>query len=122
MLVQINPIEQRATPHTAHDIQNRLSEITFNSGLLAELRAIDFVVRLIDQGELSPDEYKRVLMHRVHGGARLDAYTAASRLNASWRFFQELRDLGRECAYEWLDRHYNDTGERGTLDLRQAYA
>ena len=122
LLVQINPIERRTTPHTVHDIQNRLSEITFNSGLLAELRAIDFVLRLVDHGKLSRDEYKRVLMHRVHGGARLDAFTAASRLNASWSFFQELRDLGRERAYEWLDRHYSDVGERGTLDLRQAYS
>jgi NTE family protein len=122
LLVQINPIERRPTPHTGHEIQNRLSEITFNSGLLGELRAIDFVVRLIDQGKLSRDEYKRVLMHRVHGGAQLDAFTASSRLNASWGFFQQLRDLGRECAYGWLDRHYADLGERGTLDLRRAYS
>jgi NTE family protein len=122
LLVQINPIERRTTPHTAHDIQNRLSEITFNSGLLGELRAIDFVTRLIDQGKLSKDEYKRVLLHRIHGGAQLDAYTAASGLNASWRFFQQLRDLGRENAFTWLDRHYSDVGKRGTLDLREAYA
>jgi len=107
LLVQINPIERRSTPRTGHEIQNRLSEITFNSGLLGELRAIEFVVRLIDQGKLSRDEYKRVLMHRIHGGAQLDAFTTSSRLNASWRFFQQLRDLGRECAYEWLDRHYD---------------
>jgi len=89
---------------------------------LGELRAIDFVTRLIDQGRLSTDQYKRVLMHRVHGGARLDAFTAASRLNASWSFFQELRDHGRENAFTWLDRHYSDVGKRGTLDLREAYA
>jgi NTE family protein len=122
LLVQINPIERRTTPRTGHDIQNRLSEITSNSGLLAELRAIDFVVRLIDQGELSPDEYKRVLMHRVHGGAQLDAFTAASRLYASWAFYQQLRDLGRESALDWLDRHYGDIGKRGTLDLRRSYS
>jgi len=50
------------------------------------------------------------------------AGTASSRLNASWSFFQELRDLGRECAYGWLDRHYADIGKRGVLNLRQAYS
>ncbi len=89
---------------------------------MRELRAIAFVIRLINQGKLSRNEYKRVLMHRIHGGPRLDAFTASSRLNASWSFFQELRDLGRERAYEWLDRHFNDVGERGTLHLREAYA
>ena len=122
LLVQINPIERRTTPRTAHEIQNRLSEITFNSGLLRELRAIDFVTRLIDQGKLSRDEYKRVLMHRIHGGEQLDAFTAASRLNASWSFFQDLRDLGREAARRWLARHYDAIGRRATLDLREAYS
>ena len=121
LLVQINPIERRTTPRTAHEIHNRLSEITFNSGLLRELRAIAFVTRLIDQGKLSQDEYKRVLMHRIHGGRQLDAFTASSRLNASWSFFQELRDLGRDCAYDWLDRHFAAIGAQATLDLEQAY-
>jgi NTE family protein len=121
LLVQINPIERRTTPRTAHEIQNRLSEISFNSGLLRELRAIAFVIRLIDQGKLSRNEYKRVLMHRIHGGPRLDAFTASSRLNASWSFFQQLRDLGRECAYDWLDRHFAARGVHATVDLEQAY-
>src|SRR5215218_5640914 len=93
LLVQINPVERRTTPRSAHEIQNRLSEITFNSGLLREFRAIEFVTRLIDQDKLSRRDYKRVLMHRIHGGSSLDAFTAASRLNAAWSFFQELRDL-----------------------------
>ncbi|HEY8564468.1 MAG TPA: patatin-like phospholipase family protein [Beijerinckiaceae bacterium] len=122
LLVQINPIERRTTPTTAHAIQNRLTEITFNGGLLRELRAVDFVLRLIDEGKLSRDEYKRVLMHRIDGGRELDAYTAASRLNADWNFFQELRDVGRSCAKDWLDAHYDDVGHRATLDLKQAYA
>ena len=122
LLVQINPIERRTTPRTAHEIQNRLSEISFNSGLLRELRAIAFVIRLIDQGKLSRNEYKRVLMHRIHGGPRLDAFTASSRLNASWSFFQQLRDLGRECAYDWLDRHFAALGVHATVDLEQAYS
>src|SRR5919112_2041711 len=93
LLVQINPIERRATPKTAHAINNRLTEITFNSGLLRELRSIDFVLRLIDEGKLSPDAYKRVLMHRIDGAAKLDAFTASSRLQADWSFFKELKNL-----------------------------
>jgi NTE family protein len=122
LLVQINPIERRTTPHTAHEIQNRLSEITFNSGLLREFRAIAFVTRLINEGKLSRRDYKRVLMHRLHGGPQLDAFTAASRLNAAWGFFQDLRDLGRAAAQDWLARHYDAIGHRATLDLEKAYS
>ena len=50
LIVQINPVERVATPHTQTEIMNRINEITFNSSLLAEFRAIDFVTRMIDQG------------------------------------------------------------------------
>lgn len=122
LLVQINPVERHETPRTAQEIQNRLTEITFNGGLLRELRAIDFVSRLIDDGKLSKDEYKRVLMHRIDGGKALDEFTASSRLNADWGFFQELRDLGRTAAQAWLKKNYAAIGEHGTLDLRRAYS
>ena len=47
------------------------------------------MTRLIDDGKLSPDEYKRVLMHRIDGSGVLDDYEAASsRLNAEWDFFR----------------------------------
>ena len=53
VIVQINPIERDTTPRTAREIQNRLNEITFNGALLSELRAIDFVNRLVDFGQAS---------------------------------------------------------------------
>jgi NTE family protein len=80
------------------------------------------VTRLIDQGKLSRREYKRVNMHRIHGGRRLDEYTASSRLNAEWGFFKELKDLGRATARRWLRENYDSIGERSTLDLQQAYS
>jgi NTE family protein len=122
LLVQINPIERRATPRTAHEIQNRLTEITFNANLINELRAIGFVTRLIDSGKLSTEEYKRVLMHRISGGKKLDAFTASSRLNAEWSFFKQLRTLGRAAARKWLAENYDKVGVHSTLDLKAAFS
>jgi NTE family protein len=120
LLVQINPVERRETPRTAREIQNRLNEITFNGNLLRELRAIEFVNRLIDDGKLSPEDYKRVLMHRIDGTGVLDDYEAASRLTAEWDFFIRLRDAGRRTAKAWLKANYASIGERATLDLKAA--
>jgi len=122
LIVQINPIERATVPTDISQIQNRLSEITFNSGLLAELRAIDFVNRLIDQGKLTSDSYKRALVHRIEGGAATAQFDASTRLKAEWDFFVELRDIGRAKATQWLKTHYADIGERATLDLRTAYS
>ena len=44
-----------------------MNEITFNAALIAEMRAIDFVKRLLAQGRLDAKRYKDVLMHRIDG-------------------------------------------------------
>ncbi len=120
LLVQINPVERRETPRSAREIANRLNEITFNGNLLRELRAVEFVTRLIDEGKLSKDEYKRVLMHRIDGTGTLDDFEASSRLNAEWDFFRRLHDAGRKTTRKWLKANYDDIGVRGTLNLRAA--
>ena len=121
LLVQINPIERRETPRTAREIQNRLNEITFNGTLLRELRAIEFVNRLIDDGKLSRDDYKRVLMHRIDGDRACSMTTRPPPgCNAEWDFFISLRDAGRRTAKAWLKANYDAIGERATLDLKAA--
>lgn len=122
LLVQINPLLRKELPTKARDIQDRLNEITFNASLLRELRAIDFVNRLIDGGKLPKDEYKRVLMHRIDGGPPLAEMTSSSRLNADWDFLLRLRDIGRAAAKRWLKRNYQAIGEVGTLDLKAAFS
>jgi NTE family protein len=120
LLVQINPLERRQTPRTAREIQDRLNEITFNGNLLRELRAVAFVKQLIEEGKLSPDEYKNVHLHRIDSSGVLDDYEASSKRKAEWDFFLELRDAGRRTAQSWLAAHYGAIGERGTLDLQSA--
>jgi NTE family protein len=120
LLVQINPPERRQTPRTAREIRDRLNEITFNSNLLRELRAVAFVQRLIDEGKLSPNEYNNVHLHRIDGSAVLDGYRASSKQRVEWDFFVQLRDAGRRTARSWLAAQYGAIGVRGTLDLQSA--
>lgn len=121
IIVQINPVERKGVPMSAHDIQNRLNEITFNSSLLKELRSIDFVARLIDEGKLDPQHYRRALIHVVENQNALLPLGASSKLNAEWAFLTHLRDLGRETARDWLARHFDDIGQRSTVDLRAMF-
>ena len=121
VLIQINPVHRRETPKTAREILNRLNEITFNSTLLRELRAIDFVSRLIEDGKLSPEEYMKVHLHRITADA-LKPLQASSKVNAEWAFLTELREIGRNAARDWIDRHYADIGQRSTADLTEDYS
>jgi len=120
LLVQIHPLERRQTPRTVSEVHNRLNEITFNGNLLRELRAVAFVKRLIEEGKLSPDEYKNH-MHRIDASAELDDYEASSKRKAEWDFFVQLRDAGRWAAQSWLAAHYGAIGVCGTLDVQSAF-
>jgi NTE family protein len=117
IIVQINPIERDSTPRTPREIVDRVNEISFNSALLAELRAINFVNRLLDEGALDPARYKRVHVHRIGGDGKLEGFGAATKVDTSWPFLETLRELGRESAKQWLQRNFDAIGVRGTLDL-----
>jgi len=121
VVIQINPIERKGVPQTAQEIQNRLNEISFNSSLLKELRAIDFVARLIDEGKLDETQYRRERIHIIENQNALIPLGASSKMNAEWAFLTHLRDLGRETATQWLETHYDNVGERSTVDLRAMF-
>jgi NTE family protein len=121
VVVQINPLMRQATPTSASEIMNRINEITFNSSLLSEYRAIEFVARLIDQGRLprgtGPGEYRRVNVHRIvldQFGTGLDA---ASKISTDYNFFEALHINGKRAARRFLDDHFNDIGVKSTVDL-----
>jgi NTE family protein len=121
LLVQINPIKRDKLPTTAAEIMDRMNEITFNAGLLAEMRAIDFVKRLIAQGKLDASHYKDVLMHRIDGGELLEDYNAASKVSTNSQMIHKLRDLGRECTKKWLKQYVDQIGKQATLDIARDY-
>ncbi|MBI1220403.1 MAG: patatin-like phospholipase family protein [Rhodobacteraceae bacterium] len=121
IVVQINPIERKGVPRTPQEIQNRLNEISFNSSLLKELRAIDFVSRLIEEGKLDEARYRKERIHLIENQRALSPLGASSKLNAEWAFLTHLRDLGRETAQAWLDTHYEDIGARASVDLHAMF-
>jgi NTE family protein len=121
LVVQINPVERIATPSTHTEIMNRINEITFNSSLLAEFRAIDFVTRMIDQGRLphgtAPGEYRRINVHRIALDSTFSKLTAESKLSSDFDFFEILFNGGRNAARNFLSEHFDDIGVRSTVDL-----
>ena len=121
LLVQVNPMHRDRIPLSSQEIMERVSEVTFNSSLLKELRAIDFVNRLMDEHRLDPAKYRVNRLHRIDATAALADYGAASKLDTNWDFFRTLKAAGAEAASAWLDAHFGDIGRRATLDLRAEF-
>ncbi|MBP7645693.1 MAG: patatin-like phospholipase family protein [Comamonas sp.] len=117
LLVQINPVEHPDLPDTANDIMERVNEVTFNAGLLSELRAIDFVRRMLAEGRLDAARYKNVLMHRIDGGSALSRFGASSKSRVDMAFLLKLFDLGRKQGEQWVHDHRSDVGVRQTLQI-----
>lgn len=115
LIVQINPMERPGTPKRAADIQNRLNEITFNSALMHELRAIDFTRRLLDAGQLDETRYRRMNVHILDLCPSVAKLDASSKLNAEWDFLLFLYDTGRQVAADWMATHFEAIGERSTV-------
>ncbi len=121
ILVQINPIDRSRVPTQPGEIADRVNEITFNAGLVAEMRAIDFVKRLLAEGRLDPLHYKDVLMHRIDGGEVLERYSASTKGSTDGGLIYALRDLGMVCAKAWLDTRYSQLGLECTVDIARDY-
>ena len=121
VLVQINPIKRDKLPTTAGDIMDRLNEITFNAALIAEMRAIDFVKRLLKEGKLDPARYKDVLMHRIDGGEVLEGFHASTKSATDAKLIHTLRDLGVTCAREWLATEFKKLGVTSSVNIGRDY-
>jgi NTE family protein len=121
LIVHINPLERKHMPHTAAEILNRINEISFNSSLMREMRAISFVTKLIDSGELKSDGMKRMLIHSIADNEVMNELSHTSKLNADWEFLSNLRDTGRAHAEAWLKENFAKLGHESTVDVRATY-
>jgi NTE family protein len=121
LLVQINPLARNDVPTSGAEIMDRINELTFNASLLAQMRSIDFVNRMLEQGRLESDRYRPVRLHRIDGGEALEAYPASSKSSADATLITELHDLGRECGQRWLKKNWDDIGVKTSINIAKDY-
>jgi NTE family protein len=124
LLVNLNPFERKETPKTPAQILDRLNEISFNAPLVAELRAIAFVEKLLDEGMLTAKArkaYRRILVHAIGADHWLRDLSLESKFDPDWDFLTKLRDRGRRAADAWLQAGFADVGVRSSADLRADY-
>ena len=122
LIVNINPLERPEIPVTARDIQNRINEISFNTSLLRELRAIAFVQRLVRSGTIPEGAMKDVLVHMVSDDALMRQLSVATKTVANPVVMHQLRQAGHRAADAFLERSFDEIGESSTIDLAEMFA
>ena len=124
IIVHVNPIERDDVPKSSSAIMNRVNEITFNSSLMRELRAISFVHKLLDDGWIK-DEYRErlsdVRIHSIRSDEALVDYDIASKFKTDIGFLTELKNRGREITDDWLEGNFDKIGEVSSVNLREMF-
>ncbi|HJW52452.1 MAG TPA: patatin-like phospholipase family protein [Burkholderiaceae bacterium] len=121
LLVQINPLNRTDLPDTPQEILDRTTEISFNASLLHELRAIDFVQRLLDERRVDPKLYKRIHLHVIEAEEALRRFGASTRSITTRSFLEELFGLGRKAATEWLVSSLHHVGHSGSVRIADRF-
>jgi NTE family protein len=121
VIVHINPLCRQEVPRAAGDILNRINEISFNSSLLREMRAVSFVTNLIAENRIVDGALPRVLIHSIADDAFMGGLSATSKYNADWDFLTFLRDHGRKCAGDWLASNFTKLGVESSVDIQGVY-
>jgi NTE family protein len=120
LIVQINPRTRPKVPVNAREITRRADEIAFGAAQSAELRTICLLNQLIDQGRLARGtrggDCRRIRLHRIEMPDLGETFEPHSRLNNDFDFFERLHKLGGRATRRFLDGHFDDIGERSTLD------
>ncbi len=117
VVININPLVRDVVPRSTAEVQDRINEISFNSSLLRELRAIQFVKELIARGAVTDGAMKDVLVHLIADDDLMDTLTASSKLTPWPGLLLALKEAGQAAAERFLGAHHADLNHRSTVDL-----
>ncbi|MDC7787569.1 patatin-like phospholipase family protein [Rhodoplanes sp. TEM] len=117
IVVQVGARARPELPRTAAEVLHRMNEISFNSSLVREMRAIAFVTQLIDAHELDAEKHHRMFMHWIGDDATMAELGGVTQFHPDWGLLSRLRDAGRAAAAAWLADNADAVGRRSTLDV-----
>jgi NTE family protein len=121
VIININPLQRDDLPTSPNEIQNRINEISFNSSLLRELRAIEFVQRLLDAGKLQEGQMKRVRIHMIADDDMMSKLSAATKSVPNPAVISALKQAGRTSAEQFLRDDIDHVGTRSSVDLEKMF-
>lgn len=115
VIVNVNPLERNTVPVTAQQIQNRISEISFNASLFRELRAITYIQGLMEDGTLTSDRKSRVLLHMIADDTLMNDLSAATKVMPNPIILSRLKEAGRIAGDQFLDNCWDDLNACSTI-------
>ncbi|AZN37655.1 patatin-like phospholipase family protein [Iodobacter ciconiae] len=122
LLVLLQPLYLKSTPDSVREIQNRIMDITFQSGFLREMQMFTRlkVRRPLFVWSKLERHIARTHFHLIE--ADLGQFNAESKLTVNLKFFVTLRDMGQEAGKKWLTENYLKLDKSSSIDLSGMFA
>ena len=125
IIVVLQPLQTEETPKTADEIQERASEISFNTAFLREMRAIAYCKNMIKKDWLAHGKLEKrlhnVFIHLIENKHLSARHSAKSRYNTLPSFLDMFREEGQNAANDWLTHNYDQVGISSTIDLTEVF-
>lgn len=117
LLVQINPVKISNVPSTIEEIKDRVNELSFNSSLILELKMLQFKQKLIEKGITLEGELRPIRLHNISSDLHLGELNLSSKLNTSWDFLMNLKEMGYKACDAWLKENFEKIGKETTFTI-----
>lgn len=121
VVVNINPLMREGLPKTPVEIADRVNEVSFNSALMSELRAMNFVKKLHGEERLHNRGMKNPLLHMILDDTLMNDLSARSKLMPAPGLLERMKTAGQASADAFLNEHADALGERDTVDLSELF-
>lgn len=121
LLVINNPISIDKVPQNAREILDRINTLSFNSSLLREMRAINFVNHLVDSGFDDGGRLQKIRVHCIDAENEMRNLGVSSKLNARPEFINWLFQLGRERGDAFLTKHFAKIGKESSTSIEERF-
>ena len=118
ILVKLNSININTLPTLAKDINDRVTEICFNSSLMNEMRMIQIRNELIRSGlDLGKYGNEEIFVHLISGYETLGKLDYSTKMNTDINFLLKLKNAGRQVADKWIKDELKNVGKKSTFDV-----
>lgn len=118
LLVKLNSININHLPMNAKDINDRVTEICFNSSLMNEMKIIQLRNELIRNGlDLGKYGNKEIFVHLISGYETLGKLDYSTKMKTDIDFLLSLKNAGRQTADRWIKDELGKLGKQSTFDV-----
>ncbi len=125
LTVLLHPLTRNERPSSTNDIINRISELTFSTTFLREMRAITASKQKIKSDSFCRDDFEKrlteSLFHHIEAEELMNELNATSKMNNQESFLKMLKKQGRERAEVFLSKSFEDVGNRSSVNLEQLF-